>query len=316
MDPIPAQPVSVTEPLPSAQLDVGASELFSKALLDALWRESGGAELGLTAGDLGNVLIAVGVKHNFGLDPGIEASLMQRETFWRGLHLADLALAHACALGRETAWQQFIVRLRAPLTEAAIALTRSLSLGEELATGLYSELYGLTEREGRRWSPLSTYSGRGSLLGWLRAMLAQRRVNHYRKTHREAALEGFEIAAKPEAPLPDAGVVRILESALETTLSALGSEDRFLLSAYHLDSHTLLEISRVLNVHEATVSRKLKRVTGHVRKQLLKRLQIGGLSRRAAEEVLGTDPRELDVNLRKLLQTPAKGAISDTEGQP
>jgi RNA polymerase sigma-70 factor (ECF subfamily) len=59
----------------------------------------------------------------------------------------------------------------------AVDMTGAVALGEELANSLYSELFGLTEREGKRWSPLLQYSGRGSLMGWLRAVLAQRRVN-------------------------------------------------------------------------------------------------------------------------------------------
>lgn len=316
MDPIPAEPVNVTKPLSAPQPAVGVSELLSGPLLDTLWRESGAAQLELSRSDLRNHLIAVGNKHNFGLDPDVKANASQREAFWRRLYLADLALAHACALGREGAWQLFLARYRSPLTDAAIALVHSSSLGEELAAGLYSELYGLTERDGQRWSPLSTYSGRGSLLGWLRAMLAQRRVNHYRKTHRESALDNIEVAAEPSVPLPEQRSMTILESAVESVMADLASEERFLLSAYYLDSHTLLEISRVLQVHEATVSRKLKRLTEQVRKRLLKTLQTRGLSRRAADDLLGADPRDLDVNLRKLLQTPAAAAISNTEGQP
>jgi len=55
-------------------------------------------------------------------------------------------------------------------------------------------------------------------------------------------------------------------------------------------------------VHEATVSRKLQRATGGIRKQILRNLEHAGLSRRAAEEAMGADPRDLDLNLKKLLQ--------------
>ena len=80
------------------------------------------------------------------------------------------------------------------------------------------------------------------------------------------------------------------------------AEDRFLLAAYYLDGQTLKQIAGVLGVHEATVSRKLRRAIEEIRKQVLRNLQSSGLSRRAAEEALGADPRDLDVNLKKLLQ--------------
>jgi len=73
----------------------------------------------------------------------------------------------------------------------------------------------------------------------------------------------------------------------------------------------LLQIARVLGVHEATVSRKLKRATEDTRKQVLTNLWRGGLSRRAAEEALGADPRDLNVNLKKLLQNSQTEAFKE-----
>ena len=81
-----------------------------------------------------------------------------------------------------------------------------------------------------------------------------------------------------------------------------------------LGGRTLLEIGRVLGVHEATVSRKLRRATDGIRKQVLKNLQGAGLSRRAAEEALGADPRDLDVNLKKLLQHAQADTFQEKAG--
>jgi RNA polymerase sigma-70 factor (ECF subfamily) len=102
-----------------------------------------------------------------------------------------------------------------------------------------------------------------------------------------------------------------LESTIHAALRELEPEDRFLLVSYFLDGRTLLEIARLLRVHEATISRKLKRITESVRKQLLRELQRRGLKRAAAEEALGIDPRDLNINLRKILQTSAGSPFSD-----
>ena len=67
----------------------------------------------------------------------------------------------------------------------------------------------------------------------------------------------------------------------------------------------------MLHVHEATVSRRLRRVTDGLRKQVLKNLEGFGLSRRAAEEALGADPRDLDLNLKKLLQYSQSEAFQE-----
>jgi RNA polymerase sigma-70 factor (ECF subfamily) len=151
-------------------------------------------------------------------------------------------------------------------------------------------------------------------MGWLRAILAQRRVNQYRKLGRETALGEIEPAAAVSEQL-ELERLEDLRVAIKMTLSEVSAEERFLLSAYYLDQHTLHEMSRVLRVHEATVSRKLKRATERLRKELLGTLRARGLSRRGAEEALGTDPRDVDLNLRKLLQKSEGNTIPDKEGQ-
>ena len=151
-------------------------------------------------------------------------------------------------------------------------------------------------------------------MGWLRAILAQRRVNQYRKIGRETELGEIE----PAAPVPEQLQLEGLEDlrvALKVTLSEASAEERFLLSAYYLDQHTLHEISGVMRVHVATISRKLKRATERLRKELLRAMRARGLSRRAAEEALGTDPRDVDINLRRLLQQTGGEPISNKEGE-
>lgn len=296
-----------TEPTPE-------SRLLSEMLGAELWRTAGAESVEVSKAEFSQALETIGARDNFGLEPGKQASEWQRETFWRALHLEELAIARGCALGRESAWRCFLAQYQEKLTRAAVEMTRSAALGEELASALYSELFGLTEHEGKRWSPLLGYSGRGSLMGWLRAILAQRRVDQYRKIGRETALNEIE----PPAPVSEQIELKRIEDlrvALKMTLSGASAEERFLLSAYYLDQHTLEEISGVLRVHVATVSRKLKRATDRLRKQLLRTLVAQGLSRRAAEEALGSDPRDIEINLPKLLQNSEGAPIPDKEEQ-
>ncbi|HKF48982.1 MAG TPA: sigma-70 family RNA polymerase sigma factor [Terracidiphilus sp.] len=301
------------------EVSAGTGEgLLPTKLRNELWRRAGAELAGLSEGEFGTALEEIGAKHNFGLERGSHAGSRERETFWRGLHLEDLALALGCARGVEAAWRRFMALFQAPVTHAAVGMTRSATLGEELASALYAELFGVRECDGARRSPLEKYSGRGSLMGWLRAILAQRQVDWYRRTRRETELEDLEPAAPetagPNATGPEPGTIANLRMGLEAVLRGLSAEERFLLSAYYLDGHTLAEISRVLGVHEATVSRKLKRATEQVRKGLLRALVARGLSRRAAEEALGTDPRDVEINLRKLLQSPDSQPYPVREG--
>ena len=103
----------------------------------------------------------------------------------------------------------------------------------------------------------------------------------------------------------------ILSEAVARSLKNLHPEDRYLLSSYFLDRQTILQIGQILGVHESTISRRLKRVAADLRKQLLVQLQASGLSKRAAEEALDVDPRDIEINMRTLLQTSQIGAFSD-----
>ncbi len=262
-------------------------------------------------GEFSEILVRVGTEQNYGQSALEIASRRQQAEFFRGLRLADLVLARACANGNERAWERFVALYRQTLLRAAIAITGSETLGSELADQLYAELYGLTERDGKRRCPLESYRGRGSLIGWLRTTLAQRFVDHHRRSHREQALEEFDTPAMDPVPTAAADEIWVLGKAIEEALGRQEAEERFLLAAYYLDGRTLLEIAKVLGVHEATISRRLRRVTDGLRKQVLRNLQDTGLSRRAAEEALGADPRDLDLNLKKLLQYSQSEAFQE-----
>lgn len=284
------------------------------ALIEEMWQGCAARAWGLTRPEFEEIVCDVGKAANFGLADGAIASPLQQAEFFCGLRLEDLLLARSCADGSKCGWEHFVAEYREPLTRAATAMTGSETMGRELADQLYGELFGLTERDGERRCPLASYRGRGSLMGWLRTTLAQRHVDYYRHTRWEAPIEDVD-AVSPEAEeTPEPAQLSALERAVGDALSRSDAEERFVLAAYFLDGRTLAEIGRVLGVHEATVSRRMQRALEGIRKQVLRNLQIGGMSRRAAREALGTDPRDLDLNLKKLLQQSEIGAFQEKAG--
>ena len=285
-------------------------------LIQELWVAAEGDTCDLALEEFRIALASVGEKFNYGVAPGSHADSAQKTAFFRSLRLSELALAHSCALGREVAWQRFVSLYRSQLTQAAVAIAGSATLGHDLADSLYSELYGLRQVDGQRRSPLSSYSGRGSLLGWLRTTLAQRHVDHHRRVHRETPLDSLDVPASEPAHSTVPAELARLTGAVAQTLRELPPEDRFLLSSYFLDRQTLLQIAHILHVHEATISRKLKRLTADLREQLLRNLRAGGLSKRGAEEALGADPRDIEINLRALLQTSQTASFSNKTASP
>jgi RNA polymerase sigma-70 factor (ECF subfamily) len=225
----------------------------------------------------------------------------------RSLKIEDLALAHGCARGDDKAWEVFLTRFRVKLYDTARQITREDSSGRELADSIYAELYGMSEREGVRVSKLSFYTGRGSLEGWLRTVMAQEWVNRYRKTKRETSLEEeTEEGAQFAAPASDAiaEVQTPVIVATDAALAALTSEDRYILASYYVDERTLAEIAKTLKVHESTISRKVEKLAVAIRKNILESLIKGGMSRRQAEEAMEIDVRDLNIDLRSRLQQP------------
>jgi len=310
---VPETASAVKTELPAQQGAIDAR------LLDELWRASDAESWGLEHDEFDVIVAGAGAPWNFGLEAGASPTPRQQTDYFHGLHLDDLVLARACAAGNERAWEHFIARHRQPLIRAAIAITGSEMLGRDLADQLYAELFGLNTREGERRCPLLSYRGRGSLMGWLRTTLAQRHVDHLRRNRRLRPLDDPHDypLVEIDAPTADAPAqtpiaeLSQLQRAIEQALRERDAEERFLLAAYYLDGQTLLQIARVLGVHEATVSRKLRRATESTRKQVLRNLQRDGLSRRAAEEALGADPRDVEVNLKKLLQNSQTEAFNE-----
>jgi len=65
-------------------------------------------------------------------------------------------------------------------------------------------------------------------------------------------------------------------------------------------------VAKTLRVHESTISRRVEKITKNLRKAILEALVRRGLSRRAAEEALESDIRDLGVDVRTRLAAGAR----------
>ncbi|HEY1272788.1 MAG TPA: sigma-70 family RNA polymerase sigma factor [Terriglobales bacterium] len=278
-------------------------------LLNHLHQQSGAAKYGIAAPEFAGILVAIAAKYL--PEDASEADIRE---LYLTLRTEELAIARACAAGNEQAWQTFMIRYREKLHDAALAITREDSQARELAGSIYADLYGSTDREGKRVSKLTYYNGRGSLEGWLRTVLAQRHVNDYRSERRTVSLEaegeeGKQFSA-PE-PEPVASVDPRLNSTTAEVLAAISAEDRCILAYYFLDDLTLAKIGRILGVHESTISRRLEKLVKGLRKDIVLGLTRKGMSRRQAEEALDVDVRDLQVDIRRhLTQDSGPAAFS------
>jgi RNA polymerase sigma-70 factor (ECF subfamily) len=287
----------------SAKLDAG-SPVF-KRLASSAYARSGAAEFGISQEHLAAIFRTI-VSRTEDLAGASEAEISD---FIANLRLEELVLAHGCAAGNQHAWDVFLTRFREPIYQSARSVTRNESVGRELADSLYAELYGLGAGEERR-SKLALYSGRGSLAGWLRMVLAQNYVNQIRAGKRLVSIEAeeeahgvqFAATATEGVPKPDSRLRDVTDEAL----ASLASEERFILKSYFLDQRRLAEIGRMLGVHESTISRKLEKILKEVRKRIRKGLESRGMSRAQAEEALEADVRDLELDVTGRLRAPAE----------
>ena len=200
------------------------------------------------------------------------------QNYLAALHVADLALACACAEGSERAWEEFVGQYRGYLRGAAAAILRRPAddpAAVDLADTLLTDLYGLASGKGGGRSLFRYFHGRSSLKTWLRAVLAQRHVDTLRAGKRFDSLDaappdGVPLRrelprAEPPADPRRETYLRRFREALTTALAALEPRDRSRLELYYGADRTLAEIGRQLGEHESSVSRHLERVRGELR---------------------------------------------------
>ncbi|MGE5358439.1 MAG: RNA polymerase sigma factor [Bacteroidales bacterium] len=204
------------------------------------------------------------------------------EEYLAGLHLEDLALAVACARGVEAAWTHFVGEYR-PAVLAAARSCAPEDTARELADSLYADLFGLDSRDGVRRSLFDYFHGRSALVGWLRAVLAQRLVDRARAALRFEPLpdDPAALGASPESSAPDVDrgrYLRLVRLALAAALAALAPRDRLRLTLYYARQMRLAAVGRLLGESEATASRKLERTRAELRGAIERGLRDNGLS--------------------------------------
>jgi RNA polymerase sigma-70 factor len=225
----------------------------------------------------------------------------------------DLHLAIACANGNERAWWEFDQQHRSYMERVARHLAKTEADAQEVIDSVYVELYGTKVVDGERISKFSTYSGRGSIRGWLRTVIWHSLVDLHRAGHDEVSLdemtetigEGASHASFAEQPKD--GEVEMIEeitrdryrkatvNAIANAFSGLDDHEKLLLLYYHVENLKLREIAKMCEnetsplrgwfqrktqtretggrTHESTVMRWLEKSYGRVLELFKKELK-------------------------------------------
>ena len=184
--------------------------------------------------------------------------------FLSQLQADDLFMAIACDKGSERGWWEFDQQHRSYMERVARHLAKTDVDAQEVIDQVYVELYGTKIVDGERQSKFSTYSGRGSLRGWLRTVIWHSIVDLHRAGHDEVSLDelteniGEGAAQAGFAEQPTAGEDAMIEHITreryrKTTLDAIGHafsslepHEKLLLLYYHGEGMKLREIARLV----------------------------------------------------------------------
>lgn len=251
-------------------------------------------------------------------DPNTSAT--EIESFIDGMQADDLCLIIACEKNDERAWSELVERFTPAVRSAARSASSNEDAAEDLVQSIWAELYGLrTGKDGKPSSKLAYYSGRGSLAGWLRAVVAQLAVDVYRKQSRlvqaeeDSELDRFAQAAtmsdgesavmlNPEKLITNKFAESDVQGALSSAVQDLGAEDRLLVKLYYFDDMRLREAGLVLGVHEATASRRLTRIHNDLRKRVTQILiDEKGWTKAEAERSFADVAQTLNTDLEALV---------------
>jgi RNA polymerase sigma-70 factor (ECF subfamily) len=252
-----------------------------------------------------------------------QAPLESIKEFIDKLQADDLCLIVACEQGNQKAWTDLVERFSATVRSAARSASNNEEGAEDLAQSIWAELHGLRAREdGKPAGKLAYYSGRGSLAGWLRAVVAQLAIDQHRKQSRfvqteedadfdriiqhgqdEQIWSGHGEVVNPEQEISRKLAGAQMQKALAKSVKQLAAEDRLLVKLYYFDGLRLREAGAVLGVHEATASRRLTRVHAELRQQVEQILEEEGWTKPETQRAFADLGLHLEADIEPLLAT-------------
>ena len=251
-----------------------------------------------------------------------DTSLSEITDFVDKLQADDLCLIVACEHGNEKAWTDLVERFGSTVRSAARSVSANEEAADDLAQSIWAELHGLRIREdGKPASKLAYYSGRGSLAGWLRAVVGQLAVDQHRRQSRLVQTEddadfdrliqkddrpwsGRAERLNPEIEVSDKRASADLQKALATSIAYLSDEDRLLVKLYYFEGLKLREAGAILGVHEATASRRLAKIHADLRNQVQESLkEEHGWTGPETEQAFSDVALHLEADIETLLVT-------------
>jgi RNA polymerase sigma-70 factor, ECF subfamily len=221
-----------------------------------------------------------------------------RERLAGSTRIADLSLALACERGDTAAIAVFERTHLAMVRRALGKLKINPAIIDDVLGWMRFELFV-------RPAPalIATYSGRGDLGSWTRAIGVHESIKRARRARREVSPE-----LAPELPVPAPELVAMrgaygqtFTQALSSAFGKLEASERTLLRQYFLDGLTIDVLAELYQIHRATAARRVaaarERLVDAVRDILKTQL---GVSDQSVDEIITLS--NLDESIGTLLR--------------
>jgi RNA polymerase sigma-70 factor len=185
------------------------------------------------------------------------------------LRAADLYIATATATCDEKAIAAFEGRYG---PDIVMTLGRHGLTGEVVDEVKQELLRRFFVGDEKKQPSILQYSGKASLLGWIRTTAVRAAIDHCRKDNRyvlvdEPLLDAFEPPSDdPEVQYMKDRYQKEFRGCIHEAIVGLPAEDRMILRHYHVDEMNIDQIGRLLQTHRATAARRLNKIREDVEK--------------------------------------------------
>jgi RNA polymerase sigma-70 factor (ECF subfamily) len=221
-------------------------------------------------------------------------------------HAADAALARACAAGDVQAIAEVERRFGDEMTRALARLGIDTETSAEIRQALREKLF---VGKGGEPPAIATYSGRGPLGGWLRALVVHAAMSAHRAAKRRAqdrtdsVLSGIAADEDPELAQIRARYAGPFREAFRDALASLSPRERNVLRLVYVEGLTVEQAGAAYGVHRVSVSRWLgqtrQTLLERTRALLAKRLALGASELASVTRMCLS---QIDVSLDRLLR--------------
>lgn len=225
------------------------------------------------------------------------------------MHCADLYLAYGCVVSDPAALAAFDRSVWGQVAPVLHRMGLSASQVDEVVQVMRAKL--LVSDEGGHRPLMTSYAGRGALVGWVRTATRRTALSMGRNMDEQLCgaeedrdLERIPLPADMELDYIKGRYQAEFKQAVEDAIATLDAEHMRVLRLYYTDELSVDRIGALLGVHRATAARRVRAASEAVRAETRRLLRARlALSANEIDSLAGLVQSQLHLSLGRLLKT-------------